>query len=150
RRRLDRGPRRPGGTGPRPRPAGCGRRLRATPAGPEARRRPGVALPAAPGGLVIVRPLGAEDAGFGLHAPTRACAHDARAREALLKSTPPPPVASEHLTFTTDGLVRIALKRPFRDGTIAVDLDPCRSFVASPPPCPSPGNTRSSPRSGRC
>lgn len=93
------------------------------PAGPEARRRPGVDYPAA-GGPVIVRPLCADDAGFGLHAATRAGAHDARAREALLKYILRPPVATEHVTFTPDGLVRIALKKPFRDGTVAVDMDP--------------------------
>ncbi len=65
----------------------------------------------------------ADAAGFGLHAATRAGAYDARAREALVKYILRPPVANEHLTLRSEGLVRIALKRPFRDGTVAVDMD---------------------------
>jgi hypothetical protein len=52
-----------------------------------------------------------------------------------------PPVATEHVTFTPDGLVRIALKRPFRDGTVASTWILCRFCVAWPPPCPPPGST---------
>src|SRR5262249_42541130 len=51
---------------------------------------------------------------------------------------PTAPVAHEHLTLRPEGLVRIALKRPFRDGTVAVDMDPlsllCRLAAAVPPP----------------
>ncbi len=47
-------------------------------------------------------------------------------------------MAHEHLTLRPEGLVRIALKRPFRDGTVAVDMDPlsllCRLAAAVPPP----------------
>lgn len=35
-----------------------------------------------------------------------------------------PPVANDRLTFTSDGKVRIGLKREFSDGTYAIDLDP--------------------------
>ncbi len=35
-----------------------------------------------------------------------------------------PPLAQERVTAGPDGLVRIALKRPFADGTVAIDLDP--------------------------
>jgi hypothetical protein len=35
-----------------------------------------------------------------------------------------PPIAQEPVTAGPDGLVRIALKRPFADGTVAIDLDP--------------------------
>jgi len=35
-----------------------------------------------------------------------------------------PPIAQERLHLLDDGLVRIELRRPFRDGTVAVDLDP--------------------------
>ncbi len=35
-----------------------------------------------------------------------------------------PPIADEHIRLLPDDLVRIQLKRPFRDGTYAVDLDP--------------------------
>ena len=106
------------------------------PAGPEARHRPVVALP--PAGRVRTRALCADMAGFGLHAATRAGAYDVRAREALVKYILRPPVANEHLTLRPEGLVRIALKRPFRDGTVAVDMDPlsllCRLAAAVPPP----------------
>ena len=35
-----------------------------------------------------------------------------------------PPIAQERVLPGTDGLVRLALKRPFADGTVAIDLDP--------------------------
>jgi hypothetical protein len=42
------------------------------------------------------------------------------------------------LQLLDDGLVRIALRRPFRDGTVAIDLDPlsllCRLCASVPPP----------------
>jgi hypothetical protein len=70
------------------------------------------------------KPLCASLDGFTLHAATRAGGLDARAREALLKYVLRPPIAQERVTQGPDGLVRIALKRPFADGTFAVDLDP--------------------------
>ena len=74
--------------------------------------------------------------GFTLHAATRAGGFDARAREALLKYVLRPPIAQERVTQGPDGLVRIALKRPFADGTIAIDLDPlsllCRLAASVP------------------
>jgi transposase len=89
-------------------------------------------------GPARTRGLCADAAGFGLHAATRAGAGGARAREALVKYILRPPMANEHLTLRSDGLVRVALKRPFRDGTIAVDMDPlsllCRLAAAVPPP----------------
>jgi hypothetical protein len=49
-----------------------------------------------------------------------------------------PPIAQERIKRLADGLVRIELKRPFRDGTVAVDVDPlsllCRLAAAVPPP----------------
>ena len=35
-----------------------------------------------------------------------------------------PPIAGEHLQPGSDGRIRIELKRPFRDGTRAIELDP--------------------------
>ena len=35
-----------------------------------------------------------------------------------------PPIAQEHVTLTADGLVAVKLKRPFRDGTVSVEMDP--------------------------
>ncbi len=66
-----------------------------------------------------------------LHAATRAGGHDEAGREALLKYILRPAVAQEspfgdhearRVTRGPDGLVRITLKKPFSDGTVAVDL----------------------------
>jgi hypothetical protein len=63
---------------------------------------------------------------------------DERGREALLKYVLRPPIAQERITRAPEGLVRIALKKPFSDGTFAVDLDPLslltRLCAAVPPP----------------
>lgn len=49
-----------------------------------------------------------------------------------------PPIAQERVTHGPDGLVRITLKKPFADGTVAVDMDPLslltRLAAAIPPP----------------
>jgi hypothetical protein len=49
-----------------------------------------------------------------------------------------PAVAQERVTRGPEGLVRIALKKPFFDGTVAVDMDPlsllCRLAASVPPP----------------
>jgi Putative transposase len=51
---------------------------------------------------------------------------------------PPPAARDERLLPGPDGLVRIALKKPFSDGTVAVDLDPlslpCRLVALVPAP----------------
>ncbi len=60
--------------------------------------------------------------GFTLHAATCACAEDAGGRERLLRYVLRPAVAQERLTKTEEGLVRIALKRPWSDGTVAVEM----------------------------
>jgi len=49
---------------------------------------------------------------------------DERGREARLKYVLRPPIAQERVTRVPEGLVRIALKKRFTDGTFAVDLDP--------------------------
>jgi hypothetical protein len=84
------------------------------------------------------KPLCASLDGFTLHAATHAGALDTVGREALCKYILRPAVALERITHGPEGLVRIALKRPFADGTVAVDLDPvsllCRLAAAVPPP----------------
>jgi hypothetical protein len=59
-------------------------------------------------------------------------------RETLCKYVLRPAIAQERITRGPDGLVRIALKRPFSDGTVAVDLDPLsllsRLAASVPPP----------------
>ena len=64
------------------------------------------------------------DDGYNLHAATIAGAADARGREALLRYILRPPIAQERIVAGPDNLVRIALKKPFSDGTVAVDMDP--------------------------
>jgi hypothetical protein len=91
------------------------------PAGPEWRRG---GLPVAHRPMVFERPLSVALDGFTLHAATRAGGLDTQGREALLKYILRPAIAQERVTSGPEGLVRIALKRAFSDGTVAVDLDP--------------------------
>jgi hypothetical protein len=94
------------------------------PAGPELRRKPFVVPLRGRPGVDIQAPNCVSEAGFSLHAATTAGAEDTRARQALLKYILRPPVSDEHIQSGPDGLVRIHLKRVFRDGTTAIDLDP--------------------------
>jgi hypothetical protein len=105
------------------------------PAGPEWRRG---ALPFERRPMVFERPLCVALDGFTLHAATRAGGHDDAGREALLKYILRPAVAQERVTRGPDGLVRITLKKPFSDGTVAVDLDPLSllSRLAASVPAP--------------
>ena len=107
------------------------------PAGPELRQRQPIALRGQPG-VDVNAPLSVTEMGFSLHAATTAGAHDARGREALVRYALRPPIAQERLHILPDNLVRIELKRAFRDGTIAIDLDPlsllCRLAASVPPP----------------
>jgi hypothetical protein len=89
------------------------------PAGPEWRRKPSPLPPLVPKALAFDKPLCASLDGFTLHAATRAGALDALGREALCKYVLRPPVAQERVTKGPDGLVRITLKKPFSDGTVA-------------------------------
>ena len=107
----------------------------APPAGPQWRR--GLSpLSAAP--LGYDKPLCASLDGFTLHAATRAGALDPAGREKLLRYVLRPPIAQERIERRPDGLVRIALKRAFADGTLAVEMDPlsllCRLATSVPPP----------------
>ncbi len=87
---------------------------------------------------LLDRHLSVGRGGFTLHAATRVGPMDERGREALLKYVLRPPIAQERVTRAPEGLVRIALKKPFSDGTFAVDLDPLslltRLCAAVPPP----------------
>jgi hypothetical protein len=116
------------------------------PAGPDVRQRQPIALRGQPG-VDITGLLSVTEMGFSLHAATTASADDARGREALVRYALRPPIAQERLHILPDNLVRIELKRPFRDGdaeewlknhTVAVDLDPlsllCRLAASVPPP----------------
>ena len=89
-------------------------------------------------GVEVTAPLSVTEFGFSLHAATHAGAEDARGREALCKYVLRPPLAQERLCLLPDGLVRITLRKPFRDGTYAIDMDPlsllCRLATTIPPP----------------
>lgn len=82
--------------------------------------------------------FGASKDGLTLHAATRAGALDAPGREALLRYVLRPPIAQDKIEHRQDGLVRIVLKKPYADGTVAVDMDPlsllCRLAASVPPP----------------
>ena len=94
--------------------------------------------PLASHALAYDKPLCASLDGFTLHAATRAGALDLAGREALLRYVLRPPLAQERLLQRPDGLVRITLKKAYRDGTVAVDMDPlsllCRLATSVPPP----------------
>jgi hypothetical protein len=109
-----------------------------TAAGPELRRKPRELAFAGRPGVAIDAPLSVREAGFSLHAATRAGPADEQGRQAPLKYIRRPPLANERLLPGPDGLVRIALKKPFSDGTVAVDLDPlsllCRLVALVPAP----------------
>ena len=109
------------------------------PAGPERRDRPLRAITLGGRlGVEMTAPLVAGELGFSLHAATTASADDACGREALVRYVLRPPIAQERLKLLPSGLVRIELRRPFGDGTVAVELDPlsllCRLAAAVPPP----------------
>jgi hypothetical protein len=105
------------------------------PAGPSWRQG---ALPSLVPGCDFDRHLSVGRGGFTLHAATRAGAMDERGREALLKYVLRPPIAQERITRAPEGMVRIALKKRFSDGTYAIDLDPLslltRLCASVPPP----------------
>src|SRR5690606_9396594 len=67
--------------------------------------------------------------GFSLHAATSARADDAVGREALCKYILRPPTAQVNIRLGSDDLVRRQLRRPFSDGTSALDLDPWSLLV---------------------
>jgi len=92
------------------------------PAGPAERKREPVAL-ATGGGLEIVGDLVVQDGGFNLHAKTRAGALDDEARARLLRYVLRPPLAHDRLAVLPDHRVRLTLKRPWSDGTYALDMD---------------------------
>jgi len=86
----------------------------------------------------IQAPLCAAHAGFSLHANTRVDAGDKPGRERLIKYILRPPIAAERIERIDGGRVRLRLKRPFSDGTFAVDMDElslvARLAALVPPP----------------
>jgi hypothetical protein len=86
-------------------------------------QRPPVSLRCQPE-VNVISPVCASNMGFTLHAATTVSAHDTRAREALARYTMRPPLAQKRLHLLPNDIVRIELKRAFRDGTWAIELDP--------------------------
>jgi hypothetical protein len=111
--------------------------LGSVPAGPALRRREPVRL-RDDRGLEVTKGLCAVEGGFSLHAATTASASDVAGKEALCRYILRPPIAAERVQLVEGDLVRLVLKRPFSDGTFAIDLDPlsllCRLATAVPPP----------------
>ena len=109
------------------------------PAGPERRDRPLQAIRLkGSAGVEMTGPLAATELGFSLHAATTAEADDELGRQTLLRYLLRPPIAQHRLKLMPSGLVRIELRRPFADGTVAVEMDPlsllCRLAAAVPSP----------------
>ena len=109
------------------------------PAGPEHRERIPIPIELRGSlGVTHTSALCAAELGFSLHAATTARADDAGGREALVRYILRPAIAQERVQLLPNDLVRIHLRRPFRDGTFAVDLDPlsllCRLAASVPPP----------------
>ena len=108
----------------------------APPAGPALHQRDPLEL--RPRGELEVRGLCASEHGFSLHAATTAGAADAAGKEALCKYILRPPIAQDRVRLVDGDLVRLLLKRPFSDGTVAIDMDPLsllvRLAMSVPPP----------------
>ena len=107
------------------------------PAGPERRERPPIRL-VPDAAATITGALRAADSGFTLHAATTARRDDLAGKEARVRYVLRPPLAQDRVRLLDDGMVRIVLKRPFSDGTTAVDMDPlsllCRLATSVPGP----------------
>jgi hypothetical protein len=71
----------------------------------------------------------AESSGFSLHAGIAAKAAQRDKLEQLVRYVARPPVATDRLSLTEGGLVRCALKTPYRDGTTHVIFEP-EDFIA--------------------
>jgi hypothetical protein len=71
----------------------------------------------------------AESSGFSLHAGIAAKAAQRDKLEHLARYVSRPPVATERLSLTEGGLVRLALKTAYRDGTTHVIFEP-EDFIA--------------------
>ena len=95
-------------------------------------------MPLSAAALDYDKPLCGALAGFTLHAATRAGALDPAGRRQLLRYVLRPPIAYERIERHPEGLSRIAFKRAFADGTLAVDMDPlslrCRLATSALPP----------------
>jgi hypothetical protein len=79
-----------------------------------------------------------QSCGFNLHAATKVAANDQQGRLALCKYLLRPPLANDRLPILDDKRVRLEFRKPWSDGTSAVDLEPlaliARLAALVPPP----------------
>jgi hypothetical protein len=77
-------------------------------------------------------------AGFNVHAGSAVAARDRQRLEQLCRYLSRPPVAQKRLERLADGRVRYTMKKPWRDGTLALVLEPedlvARLCAMVPPP----------------
>ncbi len=82
-----------------------------------------------------------ESGGINVHAEVAVPALDRAQLERLCRYLCRPPIAQERLEETASGKLRYALKRPWRDGTVAIVLEPmallARVCALIPPPKPA-------------
>lgn len=80
----------------------------------------------------------ARTSGFTLHAGVGVAPGQSAKRERMCRYASRPPVAADRLALTPSGLVRYALKTPYRDGTTHIVLEPldlmARLAALVPPP----------------
>jgi hypothetical protein len=76
--------------------------------------------------------------GFNLQAATRVAANDKPGRERLCRYILRPPLANDRLSILDDGNVRLEFKRPWSDGTSAVELPPLALIARLAALVPSP------------
>ena len=62
--------------------------------------------------------------GFSLHAGVTAKAHERKKRERICRYIARSPVSEKRLSLTRNGMLRYALKTPYRDGTTHVIFEP--------------------------
>jgi hypothetical protein len=110
----------------------------APPAGP-ANQRKAVRIVLDPDDRPVAKgKLCGQHAGFNLHGATRVAANDKQGRVTLCKYILRPPLANDRLKILDDGVVRLEFKRPWSDGTTAVELEPlalvARLAALVPPP----------------
>jgi hypothetical protein len=76
--------------------------------------------------------------GFNVHAQVAVAAHDRARLERLCRYLCRPPLAQERLEETPSGKLRYTFKKPWKDGTVALLLEPldliARVCALVPPP----------------
>jgi hypothetical protein len=68
--------------------------------------------------------LCSQNHGFNLHGATRVAANDKKGRETLFRYVLRPPLANDRLHILPNGKVNLEFKKPWSDGTNAIELEP--------------------------